>query len=70
MVPDRDLNSEVCSTRLEAEPKEPESDLTNPLASEPLIENEPVSDLNHEPCSWKVDDEPSEAPNGFTKLLA
>src|SRR5216683_1074212 len=30
MVSDRDLNSEVCSTRLEAEPKEPDTDLANP----------------------------------------
>ena len=43
--PDRVLNSEECSERLEARPSEAVNALGKPLLSDPEIESEPVKDL-------------------------
>ena len=47
--PIRVLESEMCSPRLEVEPKEPARPLARPLTSELARPNEPASDLCSEP---------------------
>ncbi|TMI35962.1 hypothetical protein E6H25_04055 [Candidatus Bathyarchaeota archaeon] len=59
--PDRDLKSELFSTRLEIEDRELVRDLARPLVSEPVSDREPDRDLNSEIFSARVETEPSEA---------
>jgi hypothetical protein len=41
-------NSEVCSTKVEDVPREPDRDLAKPLVSEPVRPSEPARDLSRE----------------------
>src|SRR5437016_4375801 len=56
-----DLNNDVFSTRLEADPSEPVKTLARPLISEPARLNEALTDLKNEVFSARLEDEPSEA---------
>jgi hypothetical protein len=58
--PVRDLKSEVCSTRFEAEPMVPLKALVSPLASEPDRVREEDRDMNREVCSPKLEVAPKE----------
>jgi len=46
--PLKPLNNEVCSTKAEDEPREPDKDLARPLFSDPVRPSEPVRDLSRE----------------------
>src|SRR5437867_1966420 len=61
--PDRDLNSELFSARLEAEDREPVRDLNSELfsAKPEAKTREPDRDLNSEFFSARLEAEPSEA---------
>jgi hypothetical protein len=42
------LKNEICSTRVEERPSEPDRLLAKPLTSEPAVDNEPVRVLDSE----------------------
>ncbi len=42
------LNSEICSTKPEDEPREPDRDLAKPFVSEPVRPSDPDRDLCRE----------------------
>jgi hypothetical protein len=58
--PLRDLNSDFCSARPEAEDREPDRTVARPLDSEPARDREPVRDLKIEFFTPRLDAEPSE----------
>jgi hypothetical protein len=59
---DKDLNREVCSLKLVAEPKEPLSDLNSEVcfAKLEVMPEEALRDLNSEVCSEKLEANPHE----------
>jgi len=67
--PARDLDSETCSTRPEAKPREPVKPLARPLTAELTRESEPEKALNHEVCSTKFEDRPRDPVRSLARPL-
>src|SRR5207253_10320308 len=65
----RDLNKEVCSARLDAEPTEVLRIRDRHLMNEPNILNASVRDLKNELFSLRLGDEPTETASFIWLLL-